>query len=83
MSSGFRLFMKHSKDFPEVAPLLVILSGALLGAGFMTIHQAKAPDVVWNHKTNAEPWQQVRDGDQVKLVAYNQKYDRKWHRKEW
>ncbi|GAA5802217.1 hypothetical protein EDC94DRAFT_629954 [Helicostylum pulchrum] len=81
--SQFRTFFKHSADFPEVLPLVGILSFALAGAGFMTLHQARSPDVVWNHKTNSEPWQHVHQGDQVKLAAYNQKYDRPYHRTEW
>lgn len=81
--SSLNQFFKRSISCPEVVPLVGILGVALAGAGFMGIHQAKAPDVVWNHKNNAEPWQQVRDGEQVKLLAYNQKYDHKFHRKEW
>lgn len=76
-------FLKHSFSQPDIVPLVAILGFALSGAGFMGFHQAHAPDVVWSHKRNAEPWQQVRDGDQVKLAAFNQKYERKFTRKEW
>ncbi|KAI8989365.1 NADH-ubiquinone reductase complex 1 MLRQ subunit-domain-containing protein [Pilobolus umbonatus] len=76
-------FLKHSVHKPEVLPLFAILGAALSGGVYMMAHQANAPDVVWNHKANAEPWQKVRDGEQVKLVAYNQKYDKRYHRKEW
>lgn len=76
-------FFKHSFREPEIVPLIAILGVALTSAGYMGMHQAKAPDVVWKHKQNAEPWQHVRDGDQVKLAAFNQKYDRKYTRKEW
>ncbi|KAG2234159.1 hypothetical protein BDF21DRAFT_425231 [Thamnidium elegans] len=81
--SQFRRFFQRSTESPEVLPLITILSVALAGAGFMTIHQARSPDVVWNHKTNSEPWQHVREGDRVKLAAYNQKYERPYHRTEW
>ncbi|CEP09865.1 hypothetical protein [Parasitella parasitica] len=76
-------FLKRSASKPEIYPLFVILGGALTGAVYMSSHQARAPDVVWNHKTNAEPWQHVKDGEQVKLAAFNQKYDGKYTRREW
>ncbi|KAI9486744.1 MAG: NADH-ubiquinone reductase complex 1 MLRQ subunit-domain-containing protein [Benjaminiella poitrasii] len=76
-------FLKRSASKPEIYPLFIILGGALTGAVYMGTHQARAPDVVWNHKTNAEPWQSVKDGDQVKLATINQKYERRYNRKEW
>lgn len=81
--SQFQKFFQRSTQCPEVLPLVTILSFALAGAGFMTFHQAHSPDVVWDHKTNAEPWQHVHQGDRVKLAAFNQKYDRPYHRSEW
>lgn len=76
-------FLKRSFSKPEIYPLFAILGAALTGGTYMALHQAKSPDVVWNHKTNAEPWQHVKEGEQVKLAAYNQKYDGKYTRKEW
>ncbi|KAI8979849.1 hypothetical protein BDF20DRAFT_819837 [Mycotypha africana] len=76
-------FVRRSFSKPEIYPLFVILGGALTGAVYMFSHQARAPDVVWDHHANSQPWQHVKDGEQVKLAAYNQKYDRKYQRREW
>jgi NADH dehydrogenase (ubiquinone) 1 alpha subcomplex subunit 4 len=76
-------FLRRSATQPEIYPLVAVLSLALGAGVYMGFHQAHAPDVVWNHKTNEQPWHQVQQGDQVKLAAYHQKYDRKFHRKEW
>jgi NADH dehydrogenase (ubiquinone) 1 alpha subcomplex subunit 4 len=76
-------FFRQSAGKPEIYPLVAILCVALTGAGYMGLHQFNSPDVVWNHKTNAAPWQHVNEGDQVKLAAFNQKYERRYNRKEW
>jgi NADH dehydrogenase (ubiquinone) 1 alpha subcomplex subunit 4 len=38
---------------------------------------------VRNSRTNRHPWQEIKDGEQVKLIALNQKYDHRWERKNW
>ncbi|KAI9300423.1 hypothetical protein BJ944DRAFT_26187 [Cunninghamella echinulata] len=75
-------FLQISKAKPEVFPIVGILGFALSGAVYMSIHQARAPDVVWNHKANRYPWQEIREGEQVKLASINQKYDSKWNRSQ-
>ncbi|CAO3629823.1 unnamed protein product [Cunninghamella blakesleeana] len=75
-------FIQISKSKPEIFPIVGILGCALSGAVYMSVHQARAPDVVWNHKTNRYPWQEIRDGEQVKLTTINQKYDSKWNRSQ-
>ncbi|ORX54517.1 hypothetical protein DM01DRAFT_1335651 [Hesseltinella vesiculosa] len=50
------------------------------GAVFMGIHQSRAPDVVWNHRGNKYPWNEVTGNQQVKLYAHNQQYDGRYHR---
>lgn len=79
----FQQFIRRSFAEPEIIPLATVVCVALASAGFMGVHQARSPDVVWNHKTNEYPWQQVRPGDQTKLLAFNQKYQRRFDRKEW
>ncbi|KAI8883386.1 hypothetical protein K501DRAFT_294696 [Backusella circina FSU 941] len=81
--SQLRNFMKLSSSKPEIYPIVVILGSAISGAFYMMKHQSNSPDVVWNHHSNSEPWQHVQHGEQVKLATINQKYDRKYHRKEW
>lgn len=39
-------FLKQSAK-PEIVPLIVIVGGALGGAGYIGLKQAKAPDVAW------------------------------------
>ncbi|KAL0086771.1 hypothetical protein F4703DRAFT_1848557 [Phycomyces blakesleeanus] len=58
--SALQKFLKLSGSKPEIFPLFGIMGIALGGAGFMAVHQARAPDVVWDHKTNASPWQDVK-----------------------
>ena len=80
--SSLGTFLKKSKK-PEIYPLIGSLTCALGGAAYVGVHAAKAPDVAWNHKTNPYPWQDIKDGEQVKLVALNQKYNNRWERTKW
>ncbi|KAI8099005.1 NADH-ubiquinone reductase complex 1 MLRQ subunit-domain-containing protein [Halteromyces radiatus] len=80
---GVMNFIRQAKNKPEIFPLVGILGFAVSGAIFMSVHQARAPDVVWNHKDNKYPWQEIRDGEQVKLTTINQKYDSRWNRSHW
>ncbi|EPB89876.1 hypothetical protein PS15m_004839 [Mucor circinelloides] len=75
-------FLKASRK-PEVYPIVGILGVALSGAVFFSARAIRAPDVAWNHKANPHPWQEIKDGEQVKLIALNQKYDHRWERKQW
>ncbi|ORZ02325.1 hypothetical protein BCR43DRAFT_5345 [Syncephalastrum racemosum] len=81
-SSMLAQFLKQSAK-PEIVPLIVIVGGALGGAGYIGLKQAKAPDVAWNHKSNPYPWQDIKEGEQVKLLALNQKYTNRWERSKW
>ncbi|KAI7882392.1 hypothetical protein K492DRAFT_193648 [Lichtheimia hyalospora FSU 10163] len=76
-------FFRKSIFKPEVAPLIAILGTALGGAVFIGLKQSRAPDVCWDHKHNPYPWQEIKDGEQVKLMALNQKYDSRWERSKW
>lgn len=76
-------FFRQFKSHPEVVPLVAILGAALGGAVYMTAHQARAPDVVWNHKDNKFPWQDIQANEQVKLATVNQKYESRWNRAHW
>ncbi|CDS08062.1 hypothetical protein LRAMOSA02011 [Lichtheimia ramosa] len=80
--SALSRFAKRSIK-PEVIPLLVIVGGALTGAAYIGLHAAKAPDVTWDHKENPYPWQDIKDGEQVKLMALQQKYKNRWERYRW
>ena len=43
---GVANFIKRSNK-PEIIPLIVIVSGALGGATYIGLRQARAPDVAW------------------------------------
>ncbi|KAF7724571.1 hypothetical protein EC973_000879 [Apophysomyces ossiformis] len=75
--NGLSGILKASKK-PEIIPLVVILGGAVSWAGFMGWRQLRSPEVSWDHKNNPHPWQEIKDGEQVKLVAVNQKYNQRW-----
>ncbi|KAI8994955.1 NADH-ubiquinone reductase complex 1 MLRQ subunit-domain-containing protein [Pilobolus umbonatus] len=75
-------FLKNSNR-PEVYPIVGILGFALSGAVYFGARALRAPDVVWNHKGNPHPWQEIKDGEQVKLITLNQKYDHRWQRSKW
>ncbi|KAG0165807.1 NADH dehydrogenase 1 alpha subcomplex subunit 4 ndufa4 [Apophysomyces sp. BC1015] len=68
---------------PEIAPLFVILGGALGWAGFMGYRQLRSPEVTLDHKNNPHPWQEIKEGDQVKLLAVKQKHNQRWDRTTW
>ncbi|KAI8370098.1 NADH-ubiquinone reductase complex 1 MLRQ subunit-domain-containing protein [Choanephora cucurbitarum] len=80
--TALQSFLRASRK-PEVYPIVGILSLALSGAAFFGVHAIKAPDVVWNHKENPHPWQEIKDGEQVKLITRNQKYSSRWERSKW
>ncbi|KAJ2955991.1 hypothetical protein NQZ79_g8097 [Umbelopsis isabellina] len=82
--SAAQHFFKHYFR-PEVTPLVVIIGGALGGATYVASHAARAPDVVWDHKSNTRPWQDVKQGDQVKFwhTAENPQYTQRFKRPRW
>ncbi|CAO3664722.1 unnamed protein product [Umbelopsis ramanniana] len=77
-------FLKHYFR-PEVTPLVMIIAGALSGAVYVSAHQARAPDVVWDHKNNDRPWKDVKEGDQVKFwhTQENPQYTQRFKRERW
>ncbi|KAI9250744.1 NADH-ubiquinone reductase complex 1 MLRQ subunit-domain-containing protein [Sporodiniella umbellata] len=80
--SALNNFLRNSRK-PEIYPLFGILTFALSGAGFFMYRAARAPDVSWDHKSNPYPWQDIKDGEQVKLMTVNHTMDRRWDRTKW
>jgi NADH dehydrogenase (ubiquinone) 1 alpha subcomplex subunit 4 len=80
--SALANFIKKSNK-PEVYPIVGILGFALSGAAFFGARAVKSPDVCWNHRENPHPWQEIKEGEQVKLMAFNQKYESRWSRSKW
>ncbi|KAL9967783.1 hypothetical protein ACROYT_G026076 [Oculina patagonica] len=56
---------------PEIAPLIVIVGTASLGAIAFGIRQAtKNPEAVWDKKNNPHPWLNIKQDEQVKLYSH-------------
>jgi len=63
----------------EAIPMYAIIGGVVLGAGWYTYRLAMGPSVVWT-KSNPTPWNTIQPGENVKLGAVNQKFDKSWIR---
>ncbi|XP_065069486.1 cytochrome c oxidase subunit NDUFA4-like isoform X2 [Rhopilema esculentum] len=58
---------KIIKRSPEAIPLLGVVASGLVFATYMSYRAIfKYPDVVWDHKNNPYPWQQVKPNENVK-----------------
>jgi len=55
------------------------MGGALSGAGWYLYRLSTRPDVIWSRK-NPEPWQTVKQSDNIKFMSVQQKFDNKWTR---
>jgi len=53
-----RRFMKTWFE-PAATPLYVVVSAVLVVAGTALYNAARAPDVVWHHRSNPYPWQAI------------------------
>jgi len=78
---SFRAAFKKFYD-PAALPIVVIVTGAVVGASWYMTHLARGPEVVWDKKNNPEPWNNVKEGDQVKLYAVNQHGERPYKREK-
>ncbi|KLO16374.1 hypothetical protein SCHPADRAFT_869922 [Schizopora paradoxa] len=72
-----RGFMKHW--FAIEVRVYAVVGVAVAGAGWYISRLARGPDVVWT-KNNPEPWNSVKPGENTKLMAVNQKFDKTWSR---
>ncbi|CAH3017406.1 unnamed protein product [Porites evermanni] len=62
-------FLRQVKKTPEIAPLVLIVSGACVGAIGMTIRAAmRNPDASWDRANNQHPWLKIKPNEQVKLI---------------
>ncbi|KAF0403435.1 hypothetical protein F8M41_009244 [Gigaspora margarita] len=64
----------------EILPIYAVTGVAVVGASWYLTRLARGPDVIWDKKNNPTPWNNVDQGTQVKLMAVNQKFDRKYSR---
>ncbi|KAM7447972.1 NADH dehydrogenase 1 alpha subcomplex subunit 4 ndufa4 [Porites harrisoni] len=65
-------FLRQVKKTPEIAPLVLIVSGACVGAIGMTIRAAmRNPDASWDRANNQHPWLKIKPNEQVKLYSHS------------
>ncbi|CAI2189081.1 638_t:CDS:2 [Funneliformis geosporum] len=62
----------------EIIPIYAVTGVAVVGASWYLTRLARGPEVIWDKKNNPTPWNNIEDGTQVKLIAVNQKFDRKY-----
>ncbi|KAI9204725.1 NADH-ubiquinone reductase complex 1 MLRQ subunit-domain-containing protein [Polychytrium aggregatum] len=66
-----------------VYPLFAIMGIATVGAGWWLTYLARHQDIVWNRKSNPQPWQAVQQNQTTKLYDPNARFDSKWRRTEF
>jgi len=77
--SALRVALKKWYD-PAALPIFVVVGGAMVGAGWYVTRLARGPEVVWDRRGNPYPWQDVKEGQNTKMMQVNQKFDSKWKR---
>lgn len=70
---SFRAAMKHWYD-PAAIPIYVVIGGAMGGATWYLSRLARGPDIVWDRHNNPQPWNDVKPGQNTKLMSVNQKF---------
>jgi len=77
---GFGFGLRAMKNFPELIPLVSILSGAcVMGTAYIGYALYQKSDVVVNktaHKEEAALWERVNPEQSQKLLTFNIKYRR-------
>ncbi|KAJ9060208.1 hypothetical protein DSO57_1033302 [Entomophthora muscae] len=64
----------------EVAPLIIIVGGALGGTGWYFTRLCRNVDAVWDRKNNPHPWQKVDQNTNLKLYSVNKDFEKKYKR---
>ncbi|RHZ86394.1 hypothetical protein Glove_51g47 [Diversispora epigaea] len=64
----------------EIIPIYAVTAVAVTGGAWYLTRLARGPEVVWDQKNNPTPWNNIQEGTQVKLLAVNQKFDKKYVR---
>ncbi|KAI9510972.1 hypothetical protein F5148DRAFT_1281331 [Russula earlei] len=63
----------------EAIPIYVVVGATMLGSAWYLTHLARGPAVIWT-KSNPTPWNDVKQDENVKLMAVNQKFEKSWTR---
>ncbi|KAI9299183.1 hypothetical protein K502DRAFT_333974 [Neoconidiobolus thromboides FSU 785] len=64
----------------EVLPIVVIIGGALGGAGWYVSRLARGVDVVWDRKNNPHPWQNVDQDTNIKMFSISKDFPKSYSR---
>ncbi|EGG05666.1 uncharacterized protein MELLADRAFT_56354, partial [Melampsora larici-populina 98AG31] len=70
---SFARFMKNWYD-PAVIPIYVVMGTAVGGASWYLARLARGPDIVWDRHNNPQPWNNVQQGQNTKLMNVNQTF---------
>lgn len=77
---GFGFGLRAMKNFPELIPLVSILSGAcVMAASYIGYALYQKPDVTVNKTTSkaeGKPWERINPLQTQKLLTFNQRYER-------
>ncbi|KAN0131041.1 hypothetical protein V8E53_010950 [Lactarius tabidus] len=73
-----RTFMKHWWAI-EAVPIYVVIGAVVVGGTWYLGRLAHGPHVVWT-KANPTPWNTVKQDENVKMMAVNQKFEKSWSR---
>ncbi|KAG9011135.1 hypothetical protein FRB90_007455 [Tulasnella sp. 427] len=77
--STMRYIRKHWYA-PEAIPIYAVIGIAVGGATWYLTRLARGPDVIWDRKNNPQPWLNVDQGTNTKMMAVNQKFDKSYTR---
>ncbi|KAA1091742.1 hypothetical protein PGTUg99_009142 [Puccinia graminis f. sp. tritici] len=70
---SFRAAMKHWYD-PAAIPIYVVIGTAMGGATWYLSRLARGPDIIWDRRGNPQPWNDVKPGQNTKLMSVNQEF---------
>jgi len=73
-------WIKKNWYAPEAIPIYVVMGVAVSGAAWYAARLARGPQVVWDRKNNPQPWLNVDQGTQTKMMTVNQKFDKDYVR---
>ncbi|XP_063072402.1 cytochrome c oxidase subunit NDUFA4 [Engraulis encrasicolus] len=69
-----RTVFEHARKHPGLIPQFCFVFVGMVGAGGYLLRLAMGPHVIWNRKSNPEPWNKLDPTYQYKFVAVNTDY---------
>lgn len=64
------LFAKIRKNVPtETIPIVTIVTGAVMGAGYYLYRLSQGSEVVWNRHGDQRPWDKIKQHENIKFVS--------------